>query len=218
MELLRAHQDIADIAEIRLDLMPDPNELDLELLIKESTVPLIFTNRAEREGGNFKGSEQERIETLKRAVEAGARFIDIELSTENVHREEIRKAARRHGTKIICSYHDFAKTPPLEDTEAIFSEMSDFGADIAKIVTMAQDELDFLRVAPLYIKARAASLPLICFCMGEKGRYSRIFCMFLGAFLTFASPLEGLSTAPGQIPIKRLHRILGLVTQPKRGC
>ena len=73
-----AAEPLADILELRLDLMSD---YDLDALLAASKKPCIVTNRTKREGGQFSGSEEERIGLLKQAMAAGAEYVDIETST-----------------------------------------------------------------------------------------------------------------------------------------
>jgi 3-dehydroquinate dehydratase type I len=51
---------------------------------------------------------------------------------------------------------------------------------------------------------------LVCFCMGEKGKVSRLLSPMFGAYFTFAS-LEGDSTAPGQMSIAEMRNAYALL-------
>ena len=46
--------------------------------------------------------------------------------------------------------------------------------------------------------------------MGEKGKLTRILGTYFGSILTFAS-MEGKSSAPGQIDVKKLKEIYNLI-------
>jgi 3-dehydroquinate dehydratase/shikimate dehydrogenase len=52
----------ADIVELRIDYIPElQNALScIEKSLKSKTKPVIITNRPEREGGKFNGSEQDK--------------------------------------------------------------------------------------------------------------------------------------------------------------
>jgi len=50
---------------------------------------------------------------------------------------------------------------------------------------------------------------IICFCMGEMGKFSRIACFRFGSYLTFGSMKE--ETAPGQLHINKLRELYGLI-------
>jgi 3-dehydroquinate dehydratase type I len=208
LEALKDSTPYADLAEIRLDALSDQQDLTINALIDKSHLPLIFTNRPVWEGGKFTGSEDDRIRPLLYAARSGASFIDIELKTISDIRSLVVKEARVHGAVVIVSFHDFSGTPDVDFLSSVLREAYDAGADIAKIVTMARSEDDARRVLSLYFRRQDTDLPLIAFAMGPSGRPSRLVCLFLGSCLTFASPLNGAETAPGQIPVKELRRML----------
>ena len=74
---IAAAEVIADIIELRVDLLDQP---DLPALLKAASKPCIVTNRTKMEGGQFKGSEEQRVLLLRQAIDAGADYIDIESS------------------------------------------------------------------------------------------------------------------------------------------
>ncbi len=198
----------ADMAEVRLDALADVESLDFVSLIKDRPCPFIFTNRSSAEGGLFSGSEEERISLLEKAISAGADYVDIELRTDPALRDAIVKKVREAGTKLIISYHDFSCTPEKEKLIEVFDSERQAGADIGKIVTMAEGPQDVLKVFSLYFKALDEGFPLIAFCMGVLGKMSRLACLAMGAYLTYASPARGHEAAPGQIPLDDLRAMV----------
>lgn len=206
---MSAASEFADIIELRVDLMDDP---DIPGLLKAAPKPCIVTNRTKREGGQFKGNEEQRIHLLHRAIDAGADYIDIEASTSRSLLESI--LAARGTTQVILSYHDFTRTP--ERLDAIYDTMNQLPADILKIITYAGDINDNLAIFDLLKRARGDGRKLISFCMGEKGEISRILSPLLGGFLTFGSLDTGKESAPGQIPASLLKNVYR-VGQPRPG-
>ena len=198
----------ADMAEVRLDTLMDVESLDFVSLIKDHPCPLIFTNRSSDEGGLFSGSEEERISLLEKAISEGADYVDIELRTDPVLRDAIVKKVREAGTKLIISYHDFSCTPEKGRLIEVFDSERQAGADIGKIVTMAEGPQDVLSVLSLHFKAMDEGFPLIAFCMGPFGKMSRLACLAMGAYLTYASPASGYEAAPGQIPLDDLRAMV----------
>ena len=69
---------IADIVELRLDLI---RLFDLKALLDLATLPVIVTNRSKHDGGQFKGTDSDRLQTLRDALKNGADYVDIEVST-----------------------------------------------------------------------------------------------------------------------------------------
>ncbi len=193
-------ESIADIVELRLDLI---HKFDLNALLDTVSRPVIVTNRSKLEGGQFKGTEPERIESLRQAIAAGADYIDIETSTP---RELLKSVLENKGnTKVILSYHNFTNT--MDDLAPLYEIMCELPGDILKIATYAQDIRDNLKVFELLKRAQRENRPLIALCMGEKGEISRVLSPLLGGFLTFGSLDTGRESAPGQIPASALKRI-----------
>jgi 3-dehydroquinate dehydratase I len=209
--LLKSLQQVAakaDMAEIRLDALMDLESLDFASLIKDRPCPFIFTNRSSAEGGLFSGLEEERISLLEKAISAGADYVDIELRTDPALRDAIVKKVRKTRTKLIISHHDFSCTPEKEELIDVFDSERRAGADIGKIVTMSEGPQDVLKVFSLYFKALDEGFPLIAFCMGVLGKMSRLACLAMGAYLTYASPARGHEAAPGQIPLDDLRAMV----------
>ncbi|MDP2105357.1 MAG: type I 3-dehydroquinate dehydratase [Desulfobulbaceae bacterium] len=196
---------LADVLEIRLDSMTQPA---VSPFVGVIATPLLFTNRASWEGGNFSGSEESRLVLLHEAIAAGAAYIDIELKTDPALRDPLIAAARQHGTKSIVSWHNFTTTPSPQALRTILQEQYRSNADIGKIVTMAQSFQDVLRVLDLQTEAAEMGLPLIAFCMGGAGVISRVATLGLGGFMTYAAADGSTGTAPGQLTISCLRAIV----------
>ncbi|ABO34501.1 3-dehydroquinate dehydratase [Methanococcus maripaludis C5] len=192
-----------DIVEFRVDLL---NNVTFEDITEFSKIPSIITIRAEWEGGAWKKSNEERIELLKHAIKNNAKFVDIELKEEKnlelvKYRNEIRS-----NTKIIVSYHDFEKTPEIDELIDVVEKELKIG-DIAKFATFANSKEDTLKILNLMNKYYGK---IIAIGMGESGKLTRILGLDFGSILTFAS-MEGKASAPGQVDVKKLKEILELI-------
>lgn len=141
------------------------------------------------------------------AIEAGAKYVDVELEAPKQMSKRVRQAAHESGSIFIRSYHDFDGTDSLEALKAIVEKCVYHGADMVKIVTTAHTPEDTAKVMALYdwcasqTDEKLASLAdggLIAFCMGEEGRQSRLECLKHGAPYTYAALTEEESAAPGQ--------------------
>ena len=209
-----------EMAEIRLDRC--------ELSAKEtdnvfsSDVPLVATCRiseiAENDPSLKDIPEQSRMikamqiaeRRLIRAIEAGARYVDVELEAQKQMSKRIRQAAHENGTIFIRSYHDFEGTDSLEALKAIVEKCVYHGADMVKVVTTARSQEDNDKVMALYDWCREEQTSgnerigalsdggLIAFCMGEEGRVSRVECLKKGAPYTYAALTAEETAAPGQ--------------------
>ena len=191
---------IADILELRLDLIVSP---DLSGLIASSTLPVIVTNRSKHDGGQYKGLDEDRLQSLRDALKAGADYVDIEVSTPREYLQPFLEEIE--PTKIILSYHDFSHTP--EDLNPVYETMCEMPGEIVKIVTYARDLIDNLKMFELLKRAKSEKQKLIGLCMGDLGEISRILSPLFGGYLTFGSLKTGQESAPGQIPAKTLKDI-----------
>ncbi len=186
---------VADIIELRIDYMSDPN---LERLLKHSQTLKIVTNRTKYEGGRFQGSEEQRVAYLEQAIVLGAEYVDIELD----HYHQLEKV----NTKLIVSHHNFNETP--KNLDDIYQRIAGKNPDIIKIATKANSLEDSLRM--LSIIARA-NRDIIGICMGQAGMITRVYGPVIGGYLTFASLGEGKSSALGQMNVNELRQVWQLL-------
>ncbi|MFH1243437.1 MAG: type I 3-dehydroquinate dehydratase [Pseudomonadota bacterium] len=201
-KILRANE-LADILEIRLDLM---GSFRLAEVLQATSRPVIVTYRSKREGGCGLARYETQTHYLLDAIKAGADFVDVEYKMPLEFRHELFK--RRGTSKIIISTHIRNGTPQKERLERILKEMASTGADAVKIVTNARSPEDNLSVLGLIPVARKLGIDIIAFCMGPKGRISRVLSHLMGGYVTFASLGEGEESADGQIPIMEMKKIL----------
>lgn len=176
-----------EMAEIRLDRCA-LEESDIEQLFSQSDVPLVATCRLEE--------ESQAPELLELAIRSGAKYVDLEMEAPVAVGRRIREACREWGTVLIRSHHDFNATPPLPVLQSLLERARSFGGEVVKIVTTATSEADNTTIAQLY--QSAATGTLVAFCMGEKGRASRLEALKQGAPFTYACVSEEDATAPGQ--------------------
>ena len=190
---LRDVSEQADIAELRLDLMP---EYDLPRILADRPCPVIVTNRAEREGGGFRGGEEERVRPLLEAISLGAEFVDIE-------HDAVHLIGERGQTWLIVSQHDFAAMPA--DLGQLHHDLGEKGADVVKTAGMAGSVLDSLRV----LEALSESpMPAIAIAMGEYGLISRLLSLrYESCVLTYASLDQGEPVAPGQLSVSDMRDV-----------
>jgi 3-dehydroquinate dehydratase-1 len=190
--------------EVRLDYLEE-RDPDLPRLFRGLPGPVIATNRLAAEGGRWPGSEADRRRWLEEALALGVTCLDLELAADAAWRRDV--AARRGATKLILSWHDFSGTPEAARLEAVLEEMLHAEADILKLVTMARQPEDNLRLLSLIPQARAQGQEIIAFCMGPLGKWSRVAAPLLGSWLTFAPFSKQRASAPGQLPVNDLKRV-----------
>jgi 3-dehydroquinate dehydratase type I len=205
----------ADLLEIRLDFLERPEEADIAGIAKAASLPLICTCRHGSEGGKWHGEEKRRIKILKNAAVSGATYIDVELISGPDVLRELRETTSAAGCKLIVSFHDFSGTPARDSLLDVMLGQQNAGADIGKIVVMAKSPRDVAVPFSIYHVADRADFPLVAFSMGEPGRISRVACLAMGAPFTFAAPDTGAGTAPGQITVSEMRRLVKMLLTPR---
>lgn len=188
----------ADILEFRVDGLENPNLKDITQTITEINFPMIITNRVESEGGSFKGNEDERINILKGCADL-VEYVDVELRTDDRYIEELND----YNAKLIVSYHDFKKTPELNEIYYIVEKEKEMG-DIAKVAFMPNNLDDTLKVLAILSHYKDT----IAISMSDLGSYTRVMASKFNSPITFAAGRD--VTAPGQIDIETMKVLLNM--------
>ena len=181
----KAQTDGADLIELRIDYLDKKD--DLKKIILGSPLPVIATHRGENQ------------KLLLKAIKSGAKYIDMDLDEID---KDVLRFAKKKGSKVILSYHNFASTPPLSKLQKTSKILQQKGADILKIITTPRSLIDNQTILSLYQKT---SLPLIAFGMGKIGQGTRTDCLAYGSPWTYCS-IRDKGTAPGQISLKTAKR------------
>jgi 3-dehydroquinate dehydratase type I len=200
----------ADLVELRIDCIEKP---DLPMLLYAGKKRILVTNRRREEGGFFASCEDERVELLVEAVNLGARLVDVEARTGAAAVGRLGRAIRAKGgkTKLIVSHHDMQGTPTRRTLERRLKACRQLGADIVKIVTLANTVEDNLQVLGIIPHALESGQDVAAFCMGEKGRLSRVAAPLLGSCISYASLEEGAESAPGQLTADQMRSVLRIL-------
>jgi 3-dehydroquinate dehydratase-1 len=205
----KAEKERADFIEVRLDCLEETR--CLKDVVASTKIPLIAANKLQSEKGFFSGSASERQQTLLAAAKNGFQYVDVDLCSSKC-KDTITKL-KPFGTKTIVSYHKFDGILSVMALEKILDDEIAAGADICKIVLTAKQIEDNLPVLS-FVSFASTKAKLVCFCMGEAGKTSRLLSPALGAYFTFASLDEGSQTAAGQMSIKEMktaYKLLGIM-------
>jgi 3-dehydroquinate dehydratase type I len=202
----KAEKAQADFVEVRLDCLEISRKLsDLSASTK---IPLIATNKLQSEKGFFAGTETERQQTLLNAAKNGFEYVDVDLSSPK-HKDTVSQL-KLLGAKPIVSYHKFDGTLNASAMEKVLDEQIASGASVCKIVVTAKQVEDNLP-ALSFVSFASGKAKLVCFCMDEKGKVSRLLSPMFGAFFTFASLENGSETAAGQMSISDMRTAYSLL-------
>jgi 3-dehydroquinate dehydratase I len=204
----KAESEGADFIEVRMDTLEETR--NLADLPESTKVPLIATNKLQSEKGFFTGSETEREQTLFNAAKAGFTFVDVDFFSSK--RAETLSKLKGLCAKTVVSYHKFDGILTISALENILDEEINSGADICKIVLTARQIDDNLPILS-FVSFASTKAKLVCFCMGEQGKTSRLLSPAFGAYFTFAALNNNSQTAAGQMSIKEMkaaYNLLGI--------
>lgn len=188
----------ADVLEFRIDALDNPNFKDIQEIIEEINFPMIATNRISSEGGSFKGTEEERIDILLKCAPL-VDYVDIELQSDDKYIKQIHDT----GVTTIVSYHDFHKTPEINEIMYIVEKEQKLG-DIAKVAFMPNDLDDTLKILAILSHCENT----IAISMSDLGSYTRVMASTFDSPITFAAGTD--VTAPGQIDIETMKSLLNM--------
>ena len=116
--------------------------------------------------------------------------------------------AHTAGVPVVCSSHDFAKTPPRAELVERMVQMQQAGADLPKLAVMPQSRIDVLELlaATAEMAEHHPETPVITMSMGALGAVSRLAGEAFGSAMTFANP--GTASAPGQVGLDVVNAVL----------
>ena len=194
----------SDFVEIRFDFLKIEEIPKTLEMVKNDLKKVVCTLRPKTEGGKFEGSEKERISILKLISEYNPFLLDIEFNTIKKD-STLAKYLKSTKTNILISWHDFKKTPNFSELKKMMDQMIKFSSNI-KIVTTAKSIDDSTKTLQLYSKKGGNNL--IAFAMGDKGKISRILCLYLGSPYTYVS--LGKPVVSGQFSLDEIKKIINL--------
>jgi 3-dehydroquinate dehydratase I len=169
-------------------------------------IPILFTRRSAREGGEPIAIDEAQVVALCGAVCASGHvdLIDYEMGQDARHVAQVR------GVGVVLSFHDFHATPPAAELRRRFELAQQLGADIAKVAVMPRAMDDVLTLLSATLAAsQSLRIPVISMAMGGAGAVTRLAGGLFGSALSFAVGEQ--ASAPGQWPIEELETALALL-------
>lgn len=207
-----------DIVEWRADFFREVENFDkVEEALNEirsilNDIPLIFTFRSAREGGQLEISNEYYFELNKKIVGTGhIDIIDVELFNDQNNIKSLIKEAHGNNVFVIISNHDFEKTPSKDEIISRLRKAQELGGDIPKIAVMPKNSSDVLTLleATNTMNEEYADRPLITMSMSGKGVISRLTGELFGSAITFGAAKK--ASAPGQVPVDQLRNVLNVL-------
>ena len=170
---------------------------------------LLVTFRTKAEGGEQALSHPEYLAFLRLILDTDcADLLDIEFFTAGADLPKLVEQAHSAGVAVVCSSHDFAKTPPRAELVCRMVQMQQAGADLPKLAVMPQCRTDVLELlaATAEMADHHPETPVITMSMGALGAVSRLAGETFGSAMTFANP--GQASAPGQVSLSIVNEVL----------
>ncbi|MBV9302639.1 MAG: shikimate dehydrogenase [Acidobacteriaceae bacterium] len=208
--------------ELRLDHLRDPStgiSLIRSFHKRYPDAHILATCRHQQNRGQFPGTLEQQLSILQNAAKAGACVLDLEI--ESAERAKTALAVLNDSAALIVSHHNFQNTRGLGH---VLLRLQRVPAAAYKIATTACKPSDNLRLLQFAREHRAP--PLIVLAMSDIGVASRVLGPSVGCLYTYAAPIAGNGTAPGQLSARlmrtlfrcekltRQTRIYGIIADP----
>jgi 3-dehydroquinate dehydratase type I len=203
---LPADRRLFDLVEARVDLFDgqtlDGTPAEACLRLESTGTPVLVTIRAVWQGGRFVDPEPIRLARFRQALRV-ASWADVEQDAP-IAPDVAALVAGRAGGQLIVSHHDFDRTPPLGDLNAVADRCrATAPGAIAKIATAVKNQADRAT-----LRALLARHPARTAVIGMGDDTLRVELAAAGSLLAYG--FLGQSTAPGQTSAESLHaRLLG---------
>jgi 3-dehydroquinate dehydratase / shikimate dehydrogenase len=202
VDCIQQTQHKADVIELRLDYLDCYDIAPIKKLIRYLKIPFIITLRSKQQGGNFEGTEADRLKLLTHYLTLRPNYIDIEFDAAKENLSTLKSQSSH--TQFIVSYHNFNNTP--QNLDALLQNMLHPNADIYKIITTAKNSIDSLRMMH-WIRSQAKKYNLIGHCMGEHGIFSRIASPVIGNYFLYLAPRKSTAVLTDQVTLDDIDNI-----------
>ncbi len=238
-EIKNCYLDGAAMIDLHLSCLEETDIESLKRIMASSRLPVLALNYNNTYGWESAGlSEEERVESLLRATEAGASGIDMQgytfdtesitgfhgedkysftkgnpkevVTDENVIEKQCRLIERVHsmGAEVLLSCH-----PGIFMTAEQVTELALFlekrKPDIIKIVTIANTEEEmFESIRAMSLLKKALKTPVSYHAAGKAGSLSRIINPLLGGQIIFSVDRYKESSTFEQLDLKTVKTIV----------
>lgn len=130
-------------------------------------------------------------------LETSHATIDLDIFSNLLDLEQIK--SNNSTVSLITSYHNYGKTPELNELESLIQSMQQFNPTLYKIATYTNSHNDALVLLTLLQSLKQKNKKCIILGMGDYGHVTRIFGTIMGNELVFAPLSKDEQTATGQL-------------------
>ena len=189
----------ADLVELRLDSVADPNVAGA---LAGRRRPVVVTCRPAWEGGGFRGSEEDRLRLLREALVLGAEYVDVEWRAGFTN-----LVAETMGRRIVLSTHDFDSVPADLGDRA--RAMRATGAEIVKLAVKVSRLSDCLPLLQ-FGASMGQQGGIVLVAMGDPGVASRVLPTRFGSAWSYSGSIDGVGQLTPSTMLERYNfRSLG---------
>lgn len=192
-DMLNAAMLGADLVEVRLDHFE--KDANLSELVAAKRTPVLFSCKRREDGGQWDGSEDERLVLLRSAVMAKADYVEIELDAA----DHVRPFP---GCQRVVSYTNLAETP--KDIDAIYERLLTKKPDVVKLTCRAETPEQAWPLIPILNKP---PVPTVVVGLGGAGLLLTLLGRKIGAPWASAALEKGMEAYPGQPTVHDLAEI-----------
>jgi 3-dehydroquinate dehydratase/shikimate dehydrogenase len=182
-DLLNASRQ-CDLIELRLDRFEKAPEVS-ELLAARRK-PVIMSCRRPQDGGDWQGTEAERLALLRQCIVSKADYVEIELDVA----DQIRPFP---PSQRVISYTNLSEMPA--DIAEIYNEARGKQPDVIKLTTLARTPEE---AWPLVQILARSTVPTVVVGVGRASVMLAVLGKKLGAPWTYAALELGMEIYPGQ--------------------
>jgi 3-dehydroquinate dehydratase/shikimate dehydrogenase len=182
-----------DLLEVRLDRFGHAPELGE--LLSHKPRPVIMSCRRPDDGGNWTGTEDERLALLRQCIISKADYVEIELDAA----DQIRPFP---PAKRVISYTNLQETP--WDIADIYAEAQTKKPDVIKLTTLARTPEEAWPLVQILAKP---PVPTVVVGLGKPGLMLTVLGKKIGAPWTYAALEKGMEAYPGQPTVNELRNV-----------
>ncbi len=185
-----------DLIELCLDRLIKPP--DMKDLLDGVKKPVLVSCRLKEDGGNWAGTDEERLTLLREAIVAGPAYVELDMDTA-------KRVPRFGDTKRVVSYTRLDK--PLGSIDTIFDRAAQANADVVK-VTWPTPTLE--TAWPLLLAvSKKRELPVVGLGLGRAGLTFSLLGRKYGSPWIYAALEKGMEAFKGQQTVGELDEIYG---------
>jgi len=199
------------LVELRMDIIYGNCIPDFGLIGKahENGLKCIVTFRDKLEGGAFQGEGKKDL--VLQAIEAGADFVDVEISHPDIIKA-ISPQASAAGCKVIGSWHDFGTEPEIFKIVGAIHKAEELPVDIVKVAFVVSEGKEGRKmITGLANAAKHAGIQAIISPMGANAAKNRGYALSLGSEFAYCT-VDDSEGMPGVPTFSELAKNIGIDT------